>query len=196
MILLAVRNQKVQTVPLPKRATNITEQFDDGEMQPSDDATIEWRALLEAVGGGGTFWLTTVDRDLRPHTRPLFAVISHGALHVSSSATASKTAHLAAGVGVSVATASEHLDIVWSGSPSRVTDRDALAAVAEAYRTTYGWDVAVDDSEAALRAPYGAPTAGAPPYEVFRVDPSSVHAVATGERFSGRSTRWDRFGGR
>ena len=41
-----------------------------------------------------------------------------------------------------------------------------------------------------LIAPYGAPTAGPPPYEVFRIDPATVHAIGTDAPFIGRSTRW------
>lgn len=44
------------------RATNITHQYDDGEMQPHDpNCTIEWEQLVEQLAGGFTFWLTVVD---------------------------------------------------------------------------------------------------------------------------------------
>lgn len=173
-------------------ATNITRQFDDGELQPHDpDATIAWTDLIDRLAGGGTFWLTTVGDDGRPHTRPVFAVVADDAVHVSSSITAAKTRTLAGGAPTSIALSTEGLDIVWTGTPRQVTGPGELALVVEAYRSAYGWDVAIDSGTSALTAPYGAPTAGAPPYEVFRIDPHTVHAIATDAPFSGRSTRWD-----
>ena len=176
----------------PISATNLTRQFDGGEAQPNDPgATIDWAHLVDRLAAGGTFWLTTMDVDGQPHTRPVFAVVVDQAIHVSSSTTAVKTRHLAGHVPTSIALGTEGLDIVWTGTPRRVVDADRLAAVVDAYRAAYGWDVAVDGDARALTAPYGAPTAGPPPYEVFRIEPRTVHAVATDESLAGRSTRWD-----
>ena len=69
-----------------------------------------------------------------------------------------------------------------------VTDPTELAAVSDAYQSTYSWPADVVDDT--LTAPYGAPTAGPPPYEVFRIDPTTVHAIGTDEPFTGRSTKW------
>lgn len=174
----------------PRRATNITRQYDEGRMQPVDAPAITWDELLDQLGGGGTFWLT-VTLDGAPHTRPVFGVVADGRVHVCSSTTAAKTRALHAGNPTSIALGSPGLDVVWSGVPRRVTDVDQLATVAEAYRSTYGWEVSVDGARSALTAPYGAPTAGPPPYEAFRIEPHSVHAIGTDALFAGRSTRWD-----
>jgi hypothetical protein len=77
---------------------------------------------------------------------------------------------------------------VWAGTSQRVIDRNELAAVNDAYRSTYGWPVDIFDD--ALTAPYAAPTAGPPPYEVYRIDPITVHAIGTDTPFTGRSTKW------
>lgn len=173
----------------PPAARTITRQFDDGVMQPDEGAPLSWSFLLGQLGRGGTFWLTTVDAAGEPHTRPVFAVVTDQALHVASSVSATKTGHLTAGAPSSIGHGTADLDVVWTGTPRRVTDAAALAAVADAYRDAYGWDVAAEAD--ALVAPYGAPTAGPPPYQVFRIDPRTVHAVATGAAVTGRSTRWD-----
>lgn len=179
-------------MPTPTSATNITQQFDAGEMQPRhDDATIGWGDLIDRLCDGGTFWLTTSSNDGRPHTRPVFAVVAHDAVHVASSVTATKTRSLARSAPTSVAVNTPGLDVVWSGTPRRVTDDGEIAVVADAYRTAYGWNVTIDTSANALAAPYGAPTAGPPTYHVFSIDPETVHAVATDTPFAGRSTRWD-----
>lgn len=178
--------------PTPTRAVNITRQFDDGQLQRHDPTiTLAWSALVEAMAGGGTFWLTTIDADGRPHTRPVFAVIANGHLVTASSATAAKTTHLHSAQQTSIATSSRGLDIIWSGQPSLVEDDREFEATAAAYRDTYGWDVHTDAASAALTAPYGAPTAGPPPYETYRINPRTVHAIATSETRTGQSTRWD-----
>jgi hypothetical protein len=68
-----------------------------------------------------------------------------------------------------------------------------LQSVRDAYEAKYGWPPEVRDG--AFDAPYGAPTAGPPPYHVFRIEPEVVFAFGTGDATAPRSTRW-RFGGR
>lgn len=179
------------TIPSePAHATNITNQYDDNELQPVDrTATIAWDDALTRLADGGTFWLTTIVDGVRPHTRPVFAVVADGMVCTATSASAVKATGLRRGGPVSIATSCEGLDVVWLGTPSQVTDTAALRAVVDAYRRTYGWQVDVDGES--LVAPYGAPTAGPPPYLVFRVEPGTVHAIGTGATFAGRSTRWD-----
>lgn len=175
---------------VPDAAVNITRQYDDHAMQPVDArSTIAWNEVLALLDSGGTFWLTTLDEHARPHTRPVLAVVVDAALVTASAATAVKTRALRAGGPVSMATTTDGLDVVWSGTSRRITKPIQLADVARAYRATHGWDVSTAGD--ALTAPYGAPTAGPPPYEVFRIDPRSVHAIGTGAAFTGRSTRWD-----
>ncbi len=179
-------------VPSPTRAVNITHQFDAGELQQHDPTvTLDWSELIDSVAGGGTFWLTTVDAQGRPHTRPVFAVLANGHLVTASSASAAKTTHLRSARPTSLATTCDGMDVVWSGQSLRVLDHRELHAIAEAYRRTYGWDVVADPASGALTAPYGAPTAGPPPYEAYRIEPTTVHAIATSDARSGRSTRWD-----
>ncbi len=173
---------------VPTRAVNITHQYDDHEQQPALDGTIAWDELLNELSTGGTFWLTTIDPDGRPHTRPVFAVQTAGSVYVASSRTAAKSPALHAGGEVSIATSRSAIDIIWSGTSRHITNPTRLDAAADAYRSTYGWEVAVDDG--ALTAPYGAPTAGPPPYDVFDITPRAVHAIGTGAPFIGRSTRW------
>jgi hypothetical protein len=42
----------------------------------------------------------------------------------------------------------------------------------------------------AMEAPYGAPTAGPPPYAVFRVEPSRAYAIGINDSTNARSTRF------
>jgi hypothetical protein len=171
-------------------AINIANQYDDGRLQPRDpDAVIEWEVLTTHLAGGLQAWLTVVDADHLPSVRPVLAVFVDGALHTASSTIARKTEHLSAGSPATLATSVDGLDVVWSGIPTRVTDADELDRIVAAYRDTHGWDVW--RSGEALAAPYGAPTAGPPPYLAFRIEPTTIYAFGTVEGLAERSTRWE-----
>lgn len=171
-------------------ATNVVNQYDDGRSQPRDpDAVIEWDVVLRHLSRGLNAWLTVVGSDGVPSVRPVLAALVDGALHTTSSSTARKTRSLATGAAATLATSADGLDVVWAGLPHRVTDADALDRIAAAYRDTHGWDVTRAGD--ALYAPYGAPSAGPPPYLAFRIEPRTVHAFGTAEGLAERSTRWD-----
>ena len=72
------------------------------------------------------------------------------------------------------------------GDASRVSEPGELERVAEAFRAT-GWPAEVRGDH--LEAPFGAPTSGGPPYDVYKMVPRRAHAVAAdGESFA--QTRW------
>lgn len=85
---------------------------------------------------------------------------------------------------MAVTAQTDGLDIV----VERVADHQRLGIVADAYRFKYGWPVTV--REGAFDAPYGAPSAGLPPYHVYRVAPSVVHGFGTNETYAPMSTQW------
>ena len=58
----------------------------------------------------------------------------------------------------------------------------------DVYASKYGWPAAV--KEGAFDAPYGAPTAGPPPYEVYVITPTVVYGFGTDDEHAPRSTRW------
>jgi hypothetical protein len=76
-----------------------------------------------------------------------------------------------------VAASTGAIDAVLEGVATFVTDTDALDRLAGSYREKYGWPVDVVDG--AFGAPYGAPTAGPPPYRPFRVDATVAYALGT-----------------
>lgn len=121
----------------------------------------------------------------------MFATVADGHLVTASAASAAKTADLRSGRPTSLATSAGGFDVVWTGSPHAVTGTAELAAVAAAYRRSYGWNVDIDREHDALTAPYAAPTAGPPPYVVFRIVPDAVHAFTTDGDHAGRPTRWE-----
>lgn len=81
------------------------------------------------------------------------------------------------------------IDIVVEGPTSWVSDRPAAEAVAAAYADKYSWPVTITE-EHMFDAPYGAPTAGPPPYRVYEITPRLAYAFGTGDDLGVRSTRF------
>jgi len=173
----------------PTAAVNCANQFDEGLLQPSDpDATLDWDVVLERLSTGPTCWLTVLSGPGKVHTRPVLTVVADGVLVTSSGLDAVKTPALENGEPCSVAASTGGLDIVWNGTSAPVTDPSELERVVVAYRDQHGWDVEVDGD--ALTAPYGAPSAGPPPYRAFQIVPTTVFGFGTDEDHARRSTKW------
>ena len=82
--------------------------------------------------------------------------------------------------------ATRPFDIVIEGTAHRVSDATELRSVADAYQHE-GWPAVVDGD--ALTAEYSAPSAGPPPWHVYRVEARTVFALGTAE--PGGATRFD-----
>ncbi len=83
--------------------------------------------------------------------------------------------------------ATAEFDVVVEGRASRVADPVTVAAMAERWAAE-GWPVRVDESGQALTAEFSAPSAGPPPWSVYRIDLTAVTALRTVE--PGGATRW------
>jgi len=156
-------------------------------IRPGDSQTIPWDEAAKRLAEAGTFWIATVRPDGLPHVRPILAVWVDGALHFASSISARKSAYFAQSPGCSISTETPGLDLVIEGHAVRVVDDETLQRVANAYDAKYKWPVEIRD--AAFFAE-GAPTAGPPPFYVYRVQPSTVFGFGTDDDHSDRSTRW------
>lgn len=82
--------------------------------------------------------------------------------------------------------ATHPFDLVLEGSADRVVDPAVLQAVAAEYNAG-GWPCSVDGD--ALTAPFSAPSAGPPPWYVYRFTPATVFAFGTAEPYG--ATRFD-----
>ena len=153
-----------------------------------DVAPIPWAEVQDRLANERFYWLATVHADGRPHVRPVLAVWVDGALYSSTNPTARKGRNLAHDPRCAVTVRTDDLDVVVEGTAGRVTDEETLARVATAYRSKYGWPVDVRD--AAFDAPYGAPTAGPPPYVAYEITPVRVYGFGTDDALGPRTTRW------
>jgi nitroimidazol reductase NimA-like FMN-containing flavoprotein (pyridoxamine 5'-phosphate oxidase superfamily) len=148
----------------------------DRRFSDPDAAATPWPMALEALERAELYWLSTVRSDGRPHVTPLIGVVEGEAVHFCTGLGEQKARNLEHNGHVALTTGentwASGLDVVVEGSAVRVTDRDALQLLADAYEAKYGsewhFDVANEvfvhsgDSEAA----------------VFRIEPAKVLAFA------------------
>ena len=135
-------------------------------------ATAEER--LERPERPRTYWLATVRGDGRPHVMPIIGMWLEGAFFFVSGEGTHKGRNLAREprcVVVTGSTTLPSLDLIVDGVAAMVTDEAELNRITEAYRTRMEWQLEVRDGR--VVGP-NAPTAGPPPYAVWRITPSSV----------------------
>ena len=151
--------------------------------------TLAWSRARDALAGVGTdhrpFFLATVGRDGRPHTAGTGAIWDEGDIYIVSGPGTKKSRDLAANARCSIAVSLPGIDITMDGEAKRVTDKPTLERLAAHYRDV-GWPTTVEND--ALTAPYSAPSAGKPPYYLYRFVFDSVVAVLGEE--PGGATRW------
>ena len=123
-----------------------------------------------------TCWLATTRPDGRPHLMPLITFWIDGALHIVAGEGSRKARNLAADgrcvIGMS-STRLPSLDLIVEGSAKPLTDHDAIRHIT-AFLNEHNWPL-----EAKGDKVYGpnAPTAGPPPYTIFRIVPSKVFGL-------------------
>ena len=117
---------------------------------------------------------------------PLFAVWLDDALYFTSNNHARKARNLASDPHCAITTSGSRMELVVEGVATRVVDDAVLQRAADAYQSKYGWKLSIRDH--AYWAEYGAPSAGAPPYELYEVQPTTVYGLGNAEPFG--ATRW------
>lgn len=174
----------------PLSAENCTAQYEDDELVPADrTVVIPWSEARDRLAAADTFyWVATVRPDGQPHVRPVLAVWIDGALYSTTNRGTRKARNLAGNPRCTVTLTTDGMDLVLEGTAAWVEDEATLQRVAEAYHSKYQWPVTLQDG--AFDAPYGAPTAGPPPYQPYVVNPVVVYGLGTNEHFAPRSTRW------
>jgi hypothetical protein len=132
-----------------------------------------------------TFFLGTVRPDGRPHSAGVGALWSDGGFFIVSGPGTRKSQNLAANPACTISVKLEGIDLILEGEAKRVTDKATLEKAAKLYRDS-GWPAEVKDD--AFTAPYSAPSAGKPPWYVYRFAFDTAFGVATAE--PNGATRW------
>lgn len=151
-------------------------------------APIPWAEARSRLAAARFTWLATTHPSGRAQQRPILTVWIGDRLFSTTNPGARKGRNLAADGRCSVSASTDGMDLVLEGSATFVDDEALLAEVAEAYDRKYGWPVTVADG--AFDAPYGAPTAGPPPYRAYEVAPDVAFAFGTDDTWAPRTTRF------
>jgi hypothetical protein len=140
-----------------------------------DWAGIEARldqGVTQAPGTGGpdrhTSWLATINRNGSPHVTAVGALWVQGAFWFETGEQTLKGRNLARDPRCTLSVATHEFDLVVEGEAGKVTDPAMVAAMAEEWKAV-GWPARVDESGLALTADYSAPSAGPPPWTVYRL---------------------------
>jgi Pyridoxamine 5'-phosphate oxidase len=131
------------------------------------------------------FFLGTVRPDGRPHAAGIGALWEDGELYFTSGAGTRKARNLAANPACTISVKLEGIDLVLEGEATRVTDGPTLERLAGRYRES-GWPAEVEGE--AFTAPFSAPSAGPPPWQLYRFNLHTAFGVATAEPHG--ATRW------
>jgi Pyridoxamine 5'-phosphate oxidase len=165
-----------------------------------ESGTTSWEVARDRLANPEeqrTSWLATTRPDGRPHLVPVIAFWIEGAIHIVAGEGTRKARNLAADGRCVIATSSTtlpSLDIVVEGRADPLIEGDAVGHIAEVLNAS-GWPL-----EAKGDKVYGpnAPTAGPPPYTIFRIVPSKVFGLPGMygmDQFDQadlpRPTRWD-----
>jgi PPOX class probable F420-dependent enzyme len=161
---------------------------------PLDWARIETRlqaGLSQAPGTGGpdrhTCWLATINPDGSPHVTGVGALWADGHFWFESGQQTRKARNVARDPRCTLSVAAAEFDLVVDGEAALVTDPATVARMAARWAAE-GWPCRVDATGTALTADYSAPSAGPPPWHVYRVTLRT--ATALGTVAPGGATRW------
>jgi Pyridoxamine 5'-phosphate oxidase len=144
------------------------------------------REVLAAEPDPGVPWFLGTGRpDGSLHAAGIGAVWYDGDLYFTSNADSRKSRNLAADPSCTVSVRLAGLDLVLEGSAKVVKDGTVLERVAEIYRSG-GWPAQVEGE--AFTAPFSAPSAGPPPWQLYRFTFHTAFGVATAEPHG--ATRW------
>ena len=149
---------------------------------------LAWSRVRDILAGPSQtdrFFLGTVGPDGRPHAAGVGAVWCDGDLYFVSGPGTRKSRNLAANPAGTISVALRGIDLVFEGEATRVTDGPTLERLAALYRED-GWPAEVEGD--AFTAPFSAPSAGPPPWHLYRFTFHTAIGNAMAEPHG--ATRW------
>lgn len=153
-------------------------------------APLLWSRARDALAASGsqntTFFLGTVRPDGRPHAAGVGALWHDGGLYIVSGPKTRKSRNLAQNPACTLSVQLNGIDLVLEGEARRITDPATVEQAARLYRDEGGWLAEAQGD--AFTAPYSAPSAGPPPWYLYRFTFHTVIGVAGAEPYG--ATRW------
>src|SRR6266508_2091057 len=158
------------------------------------DPPLAWsrpRDLLVAgpPQSGTAFFLGTSWPDGRPHAAGIGALWLDGDIYFTSGPEPRKARNLATNPACTISVGLDGIDLVLDGEAARVVDQPTLERAAGLYREV-GWPAQVEGE--AFTAPFSAPSAGPPPWHLYRFRFHTAFGVATAEPYGATRWRFDR----
>ena len=160
---------------------------------------VDWQRIVDRLDAGveqapgsgdgpdrHTCWLATTNPDGSPHVTGVGAMWDDGRFWFVTGETTRKGRNVARDPRCALSVSTRQFDLVVEGEAHRVTDPDVVGHVASLYAPD--WPCEVDESGTALTAPYSAPSAGPPPWAVYRITARAATALSIDE--PGGATRW------
>jgi hypothetical protein len=157
-------------------------------------AELPWSRARDALAAnpaqpGTSFFLGTTRPDGRPHTAAVGVGWLDGDVYFTSQLATRKARNLKANPACTISVGLPGIDLIFEGQAAIVADRSTLELVAEWGRKG-GWPAQVEGD--ALTAPFSAPSAGPPPWHVYRFTLHTAFGVATAEPWGATRWRFDR----
>ena len=172
-------------------ATNLADLYDLPLLDWSQIEAGLDKGITQVPDTGGpnrhTCWLTTINADGSPHVTGIGALWADGSFWFETGEGTRKGKNLARDARCVLSVATHDFDLVVEGTASKISDPQIVAAMAARWAAD-GWPARVDDSGQALTADFSAPSAGPPPWSVYRIDLRTATALATVA--PGGATRW------
>ena len=159
---------------------------------------LEWAPIETALAAGYTqapdtggpnrhsTWIATINADGSPNVNGIGSMWVDGAFIFETGRTSRKGRNLERDPRCTLSLALHDFDLVVEGEAELVTDPALVLEVARLYAED--WPCRVDASGIALTADFSAPSAGPPPWHVYRIEPTSITAL--GMKEPGGATRW------
>ena len=163
-----------------------------------DLEAFDWSLVVDAIGDGlpqapgsggpdrHSCWLATINDDGSPHVTGVGAMWHEGSFWFETGQATRKGRNIARDPRCSLSVAMHDFDLTLEGTAERVTDPAVVADVAALWAPD--WPCRVDESGIELTAEFSAPSAGPPPWSVYRIDAKSATALMTVA--PGGATRW------
>ena len=145
-------------------------------------ASLPWerplRQLEAAVFFGRPAFLGTVGQDGHPHAAAVAALWVDGAIYFTSGPATRKSRNLEVNPACTISASLTDIDMVFEGEAVRVTDAETLEKLAARCREAE-WPVQVEGD--AFTGPFSAPSAGPPPWNLYRFTFHTAFGNATAE---------------
>jgi|SRR4051794_30488718 hypothetical protein len=178
-------------MPTTPQTTNLSGHYDLPAISWDAVRTRLDEGFDQTPGAGGpnrhTSWLTTINEDGSPHVTAVGALWVDDAFWFETGASTRKGRNLARDPRCVLSLSTDLFDLAAEGEAHPVTDPGTVARLAAEWASG-GWPCEVDESGRHLTAPFSAPSAGKPPWTIYKITARRVTSVLTVE--PGGATTW------